>query len=63
MQKNVKKVHFMKKYWLENAERVTKPLKFCVQKISFEMCVIIPDFKKIVRFVLKTLFWPLKAIF
>ena len=46
MQKNLKKVHFLIKYWLENVERVTKPLKFFVQKISFDMCVIIPDFKK-----------------
>ena len=46
MQKNLKKVHFLKKYWLENVERVTKPLKFFVQKISFDMCVIIPEFKK-----------------
>ena len=46
MQKNLEKVHFLKKYWLENVERVTKPLKFFVQKISFDMCIIIPDFKK-----------------
>ena len=46
MQKNLKKVHFLQKYWLENIERVTKPLKFFVQRISFDMCVIIPDFKK-----------------
>ena len=63
MQKNLEKVHFLKKYWLENVERVTKPLKFFVQKISFDMCVIIPEFKKIVQFVLKTVFWPLKPIF
>ena len=63
MQKNLKKVHFLKKYWLENLERITKPLKFFVQKISFDMYVIVPEFKKIVRFVLKTVFWPLKAIF
>ena len=46
MQKNLKKVHFLKKFWLENVDRVTKPLKFFVQKISFDMCVIIPEFKK-----------------
>ena len=46
MQKNLKKVHFLKKIWLENVDRVTKPLKFFVQKISFDMCVIIPEFKK-----------------
>ena len=46
MQKNLEKVHFLKKYWLENVGRVTKPLKFFVQKISFDMCVIIPEFKK-----------------
>ena len=46
MQKNLKKVHFLKKFWRENLEEVTQPLKFFVQKISFDMCVIIPKFKK-----------------
>ena len=46
MQKNLKNVHFLKKLWLENNERVTKPLKFFVQKISFDVYVIVPDFKK-----------------
>ena len=46
MQKNLKKVHFLKKFWLENVDRVTKPIKIFVQKISFDMCVIIPEFEK-----------------
>ena len=56
MQKNLKKVHFLKKFWLENCERVTEPLKFFVQKISFDMCVIIPEFKKIRSIRFKTSF-------
>ena len=46
MQKKLKKVHFLKKFWLENVERVTKPLKFFVQKISCDMCVNTPEFKE-----------------
>ena len=46
MQKNLKKVHFLKKFWLENVERVTKPLKFFVQKISFDMFGNILEFKE-----------------
>ena len=56
MQKNLKKVHFLKKFWLENVDRVTKPLEFFVQKISFDMCVFIPDFEKNCSICLKNSF-------
>jgi len=42
----LKKVHFIEKFWLENVERITKPVKFFVQKISFDVLVIIHEFKK-----------------
>ena len=46
MQKNLKKVHFLKKFCLENSYRVTQPLNFFVQKSWLDMDVIVHKFQK-----------------
>ena len=40
MQKNLKKVHFLKKFCQENLYRVTQPLNFFVQKICLDVYMI-----------------------
>ena len=46
MQKNLKKVHFLKKFCLENLFRVTQPLNFFVQKSWLDMHMIVHKFQK-----------------
>ena len=46
MQKNLKKVHFLKKFCLENPYRVTQPLNFFVQKSWLVMDMIVHKFQK-----------------
>ena len=46
MQKNLKKVHFLKNFCKENLQEVTQPLKIFVQKIYFDVYVITLEFKK-----------------
>ena len=55
MQKNLKKVHFLKKFCLENLFRVTQPLNFFVQKSWLDMHMIVHKFQKNLLFVLKTI--------
>ena len=46
MQKNLKKVHFLKNFCKENVQEVTQPLKIFVQKSCFDVYVIKLEFKK-----------------
>ena len=46
MQKNLKKVHFLKKFCQENHYRVTQPLNFFVQKICLDVYMIGHKLKK-----------------
>ena len=46
MQKNLKKVHFLKNFCKENVQEVTQPLKIFVQKSCLDVYVITPEFQK-----------------
>ena len=44
MQKNLKKVHFLKKFCQENIQRVTQPPKFFVVKSLLDVYMIVHEF-------------------
>ena len=46
MQKFLKKVHFLKKFALENLHGFTGRQIFFAQKVAFDVYVIAPEFKK-----------------
>ena len=46
MQKNLKKVDFLKIFCIENLQGVTQPLKIFVKKSYLDVYVITPEFQK-----------------